>query len=177
MRLIALVTAACLPMTAFAAGSDDFSPPKPSDTVKKCWGKRVYDTTKGRCVSPKNSSFSDDQLFQAVRELAYAGRTQDAQAILAAMSDQSESRVMTYWGFTHRKLGNRDLAFSYYTAALEQDPGNLLARSYYGQGLVEDGRLGDALAQWKEIRARGGIDTWAETSLRDALSTGRTSSY
>lgn len=177
MRILAIATALVLPFTAFAAGDDDPKPPKPTDTVKKCWGKRVFDPEKGRCVKPQQSSLNDEQLYDDVRALAYADRIEDAQAALSAMSDQGESRVQTYWGFTHRKQGNFDLAKQYYQAALKTDPDNLLARSYYGQGLVEEGQFGQAFAQWKEIRTRGGEGSWAEVSLRAALEEGKSFSY
>ncbi|MEP2718208.1 hypothetical protein [Pseudophaeobacter sp.] len=177
MRSLVLALALSLPFPAFAAGDDGWSPPKPSGTTKECRGKRVWDEAKGRCVRPKESSLNQDQLFDAVRELAYAGRNEDAQAVLSAMQDQEAARVLTYWGFTHRKLGNRTLANAYYDQAIARNPDNLLARSYMGQGFVEEGQFGLALAQWKEIRARGGAGSWPETSLRQALETGTTTSY
>lgn len=177
MRFLVLAAALTLPLPALSAGSDTMTPPKPSDTTKTCTGKRVWDEAKGRCVRPKQSSLNQDGLYEAVRELAYAGRNEDAQAVLSAMADQGEARVLTYWGFTHRKLGNRALAQAFYDQAITQDPNNLLARSYRGQGFVEEGQFGLALAEWKEIRARGGAGTWPETSLRQALETGATTSY
>ena len=177
MRYFALAAALTLPMAAFAASGNDWNPPKPSETTKTCKGKRVWDDQKKRCVRPRKSSLNQEGLLGAARELAYAGRQEDAQAVLSAMADQQDSLVLTYWGFTHRKLGNLDLAQAYYDRALAQDPDNFLARSYMGQGLVEQGKYGAALVQWKEIRARGGDGTWAEASLREALETGVTRSY
>mgnify|MGYP000138122891 CR=1 FL=1 len=177
MRLLTLAAALALPLSAFAAGSDDPEPPKPTNTTKTCKGVKIWDADKGRCVRPKNSSLDQDGLYGAVRELAYAGRYGDAQGVLRAMADQQDSRVLTYWGFTHRKLGRTDLADLYYTQAIAQDPDNLLARSYLGQGFVEAGQPAQALGQWKEIRARGGAGTWAETSLRQTLENGATSTY
>ncbi len=115
--------------------------------------------------------------MQTARELAYLERFEDAQAVLAAHPVQSDSRVLTYWGFTNRKLGRADLANAYYTRAIAQDPDNILARSYMGQGFVESGDYAQALAQWKEIKARGGVGTWAEASLRKAIQTGVTVNY
>lgn len=166
-----------LPGPSHAASGNDWNPPKPTDTTKTCRGKRVWDEEKGRCVRPKESSLNQDGLFEAARELAYAGRIEDAQAVLSAMADQQEDRVLTYWGFTHRKLGNLSLAQDFYEQAIQQNPNNLLARSYMGQGFVEEGQYGLALAQWKEIRTRGGAGTWPASSLRQALETGATSSY
>lgn len=162
---------------AYAAGDDDWNPPKPTDTTKTCRGKRVWDEEKGRCVRPKQSSLNQDELLGAARELAYAGRFDDAQAVLTAMADQQDDRVLTYWGFTHRKLGNATLAQAFYDQAIAQNPDNLLARSYMGQGYVSTGQYGLALAQWKEIRSRGGSGSWPEAALRQALETGATTSY
>lgn len=177
MRAIFLATALVLPTLGMAAGDNSWGTPKPSQTTKTCKGVKVWDDKKKRCVRPKQSSLDQDQLYQAVRELAYAGRPQDAQGVLAAMADQSDDRVLTYWGFTHRKLGNTNKANAYYTQAIRRNPDNLLARSYYGQGLVATGQTEAAISQWKEIRARGGAGTWPETSLRLALEKGLTFDY
>ncbi|UWQ64116.1 tetratricopeptide repeat protein [Leisingera caerulea] len=177
MRFLALAAALTLPVAALAASGNDWNPPKPTETTKTCKGKRVWDEQKKRCVRPRKSSLNQEQLLGAARELAYAGRQEDAQAVLSAMADQQGSLVLTYWGFTHRKLGNLELAQAYYDQALASDPDNILARSYMGQGLVQQGKYGAALIQWKEIRARGGDGTWAEASLRSALETGASYSY
>ncbi|SDC92004.1 tetratricopeptide repeat protein [Ruegeria marina] len=172
-----------LPLSAFAAGGDNgggstwTNPPKETQTTKTCKGVKVWDEKTGKCVAPKNSSLDTDTLYGAVRELAYAGRYADAQGVLAAMPDQSDDRVLTYWGFTHRKMGDPNRAALYYDAAISANPDNILARSYMGQGFVEEGRTDLAIAQWREIRARGGIGSWAEVSLREAIRTGLTYSY
>ena len=182
MRAIVLATVMSLPAmslsgAAFAAGDNTFTAPTTTQTTKECTGAQVWDEKKGKCVDAKDSALDADTLYDAVRELAYAGRLKDAQMVLAAMPDQSEGRVLTYWGFTARKLGQPDEANAYYQRAIATDPDNLLARSYMGQGFVEDGKLGLALAQWKEIRARGGTGSWPEVSLYKALQSGQTSSY
>lgn len=165
-----------IPGLAFAA-SDDNAPPKPTKTTKSCKGVKVWDPAKQRCVRPKGASLDSDILYGAARELAYAGRYHDAQGVLGAMADQSDDRVLTYWGFTHRKLGNLELANLFYDRAIAQNPDNVLARSYMGQGFVEEGRMEDAIAQWREIKARSGTGGWAEASLREAIRTGLTYNY
>mgnify|MGYP003638080733 CR=1 FL=1 len=172
MRVTLLAAALTLPLSlsapVYAAGSGNETAPKPTETSEDCKGVRVWDEEKQRCVKPKESRLDDDQLYQAVRELAYAGRYEDAQGVLDAMSDQSDDRVLTYRGFTARKLGQQ---------ALDANPDNLLARSYMGQGLVAQGDRVAALTQLREINARGGADTWAATSLRTAIETGVTYNY
>ncbi len=166
------------PGLAFAAGSGgDAGAPTTTDTTKTCKGVKVWDSQKKRCVNPQDSRLDTDTLYGAVRELAYAGRYLDAQGVLTAMSDQTDDRVLTYWGFTHRKLGNLELANAFYQDAIARNPDNILARSYMAQGLVEEGRYDEAVAQWREITARGGTGSWAETSLRNALRTGETQNY
>ncbi|WP_170390439.1 tetratricopeptide repeat protein [Ruegeria arenilitoris] len=179
MRLL-MATALALQTFAFApavsAAGGDSSPPKPTNTTKKCLFGRVYDEAAGRCVKPNKTNFSEEQLYQAVRELAYDGQFENAQNVLRVM-DQDDDRVLTYWGFTYRKMGEAELANTYYQRAIESNPDNILARSYMGQGYVTEGKTELAIAQWREIKARGGEGTWAEASLREAIRTGLTYSY
>ncbi|WP_170455722.1 tetratricopeptide repeat protein [Ruegeria arenilitoris] len=179
MRLL-MATALALQTFAFApavsAAGGDSSPPKPTNTTKKCLFGRVYDEAAGRCVKPNKTNFSEEQLYQAVRELAYNGQFENAQNVLRVM-DQDDDRVLTYWGFTYRKMGEAELAETYYQRAIETNPDNILARSYMGQGYVTEGKTELAIAQWREIKARGGEGTWAEASLREAIRTGLTYSY
>lgn len=170
-----------LPAMALAAGgggnADSTKPPKPTQTTKTCLFGKVYDPATKKCVKvDKSSSLDADTLYGAVREFAYAGQYDNAQAVLAVM-DQDDDRVMTYWGFTHRKMGHTALAEEYYQQALAANPDNILARSYMGQGYVTEGRTEDAIAQWKEIVARGGEGSWPEASLREAIRSGMTYNY
>jgi len=165
------------PAQAAGMGGSDTTPPKPTETSETCEGVQVWDPETKSCVDPKEGALDADTLYRAVRELAYAGRFRDAQGVLRAMPDQSEDRVLTYWGFTHRKLGDRVLARSFYERALAVNPDNLLARSYMGQGFIADGDTDAAIAQWREIKARGGNGTWAEAALRRAIRTGLTYDY
>lgn len=173
LTLTALILA--LPACAWADGGDS-RPPKPTKTTKECAGKRVWDEKKQRCVRPKKSSLNQDGLYDAVRELAYAGRFEDAQSVLEAM-DQNDDRVLTYWGFTSRKMGDVDAAMAFYATALDKNPDNLLARSYLGQHLVQIGDLEGAQLQLAEIEQRGGGYSWSGTSLRQAIYTGRIFNY
>ncbi|MEP4194187.1 MAG: tetratricopeptide repeat protein [Aliishimia sp.] len=177
MRIILAAALIAMPGLAFAAGGGSEAAPKPTKTSKDCKGVRVWDIGKQRCVKPKQSSLDEQGLYEAVRELAYAGRYHDAQGVLAAMPDQKDDRVLTYYGFTNRKLGDLDTAMMFYTAALDQNPDNMLARSYMGQGMIEAGDIEGARLQLAEIETRGGGYTWAGTSLRKAIYVGKTYNY
>lgn len=163
--------------TGGSTGTTTASPPTATETTTRCKGIQIWDAAKGACVNPRGSQLDPQDRMQAVRELAYAGRLEAAQAVLATLPDQEDDLVLTYWGFTHRKLGHVAQARAYYDRALNRNPDNLLARSYLGQGLIETGDFAAAAQQWREIVARGGTGTWAEASLRTALRTGLTYSY
>ena len=134
IRTLLLITALSFPFGVLAADDDNNLGPKDTKT-KNCIGKRVYDESKGRCVRPKQSSLNQDELYDAAREKAYAGRYDDAIGVLDDMADQNSDRVLTYRGFTARKLGQIALANVYYEKAIAANPDNILARSYMGQGL------------------------------------------
>lgn len=183
-----------VPVAAFA--KEDDKPPQQTKTTKSCFQERqwdpeikkwvkfskpvngVWDASIRKCVRPDKTSYLDeDTLYQAVRELAYNGRYDDAIAVLDEMPDQKSDRVLTYRGFTARKLGNMERANAYYAQAILTNPDNIMARSYMGQGFAEAGDKVSAMVQLREIRARGGVGTWSEQSLAKALETGKGYSY
>ena len=161
---------------AMAAGTGSSQPPTPTQTTS-CPEGTVYDADAGGCVAPRESSLDDDALYEAARELAYAGRLDDAGLALDAMSEGRTGRVSTYLGFIARKSGDFAAALSHYEDAIQANPDDILARSYLGQGYAEDGDMASARMQLAMIRARGGAGTWAEESLAEAIRTGRGASY
>lgn len=175
MRFPLAVLLLSLPAFAFAAGGDD--EPTPTETTTTCSDGKVYDDKTKACTDPQQSQLDDDTLYRAAREFAYAGQLDNAQRALAAMSDQTADRVLTYWGFTHRKKGDVALGFTFYDKALAANPDNLLARSYLGQALVEQGKVSAAWDQLAEIERRGGAESWPGQQLRLAILTGRSDSY
>lgn len=180
MRLIptlCLVTLPLLPLAARAAGSDDTEPPPATETSQTCKDGQVWEPKSQTCVNPEDARLDDDSRFRAVRELAWAGRPDDARRVLAAMTEGATDRVMTYDAFTLRKSGQIEAGLQVYEAALRRNPGNILARSYYGQALVEQGEFTMAKAQLHAIAARGATESWAFRALDRAIVTGVTESY
>ncbi len=174
----ALIAAFVLaPGLALAAGGGDDKPPKSTKTTTECTEGLVWDDKTQACVALQDSRLDDDGLYGAARELAYAGRYEDAITALRAMSDPEDDRVLTTLGFAYRKAGDLDRGMGYYQQALAKNPDNLLARSYMGQALVEMGEITLARAELSEIRRRGGRQTWAEISLRTAIESGQGFSY
>ncbi|WP_299352907.1 tetratricopeptide repeat protein [uncultured Shimia sp.] len=180
MQLKPLILIAAIglgPQSVLAAGGNESMVPAPTPTTKECKNGKIWSEKKNRCVKPENASLDDDLRYDAVREYAYAGQFDSAQAILATMTDQSDDRVLTYWGFTHRKMGNVDLGIQFYQRAIAENPDNLLVRSYMGQAHVEAGETYLAWVQLQEIRTRGGGGDWPEASLASAIKTGTTYNY
>jgi tetratricopeptide (TPR) repeat protein len=176
MRL-ALAAALCtLPLAALAASDDDF-PPKQTKTSTECTDGQVWDEKSKTCTDPKSGALDNDTLYRAVRELAWAGRPDDALHVLSAMTEGDTDRVLTYKGFAHRKADRLEEGLAWYDAALTANPDNLLARSYLGQAYVLMGEIALAQAQLDQIRARGGAGGWPETALETAIATGQTYNY
>jgi tetratricopeptide (TPR) repeat protein len=176
MKALLLASAIMLPLAlatpAIAAGGgNETKPGKPH-----CKSGEVYDKKTNSCVAAREGALDTDGFYENVRELSHAGRYDEAQHILALMP-QNDDRTLTYLGFTNRKMGKLDTAMSYYAQALQVNPSNILARSYMGQGLVEQGAMKQAMVQLRAIRTHGGSGTWAEASLRTAIATGETFNY
>ncbi len=155
--------------SAFAAGEDTSKPPEETKTTTECKDGKVWDEAKKECVDPKKSDLSDDILFKAAREMAYAGQYENSLKVLDAVRDQNSARVLNYRGYANRKAGRMEIGMDYYRKALAVDANYILARSYMGQALVEQGRIEEAKAQLIEIRDRGGENTWAYQALFQTL--------
>jgi tetratricopeptide (TPR) repeat protein len=177
MRMFLAAALALAPWAAFAAGSDDSEPPKPTETSTECAKGEVWDEKTATCIKAESNLINDDQRFGAVRELAYAGRPDEAMAILATMTEGETARVLTYQGFLLRQTGRIEDGIAAYERAIALDSGNVLARSYYGQLLVQMNETQLATLQLAAIRMHGGGGTWAERALSDAIATGTTYTY
>lgn len=183
MRVLLVALFALSPQLSFAAGgdggsdSDDDDPPQTTQTSEDCVEGEVWDEETKSCLESSSSLLTDDQRYLAVRELAYHGRPADAMRVLDSMTEGDTARVMTYRGFLLRKTGQIEAGIAAYEEAIRLDPANILARSYYGQLLVEMDEIQLAEAQLDEIRAHGGTGTWSERSLATAIETGVTYNF
>ncbi|HXV30936.1 MAG TPA: tetratricopeptide repeat protein [Sinorhizobium sp.] len=165
----AAFTASMAGQAALAVGEDTSEPPKKTKTTTQCTDGKIWDAKENRCVEAKKSGLSDDILFDAARELAYAGQFENAITVLGAMKEQRSARVLNYLGYANRKAGRTELGMQYYKRALQADENYILARSYMGQALVEQGRIEEARVQLVEIRDRGGENSWAYRALMQSL--------
>ena len=189
---------------ARAADSDTTTPPVATETTTTCTDGKIWNEEKKECVAPedlkpaetkteekpadgtpteekakeeeqkKTERQIDDKLYEAAREFAYAGQYGNALRALRAASDQEDPRILNYLGYNTRKLGNMELGMTYYRRALQKDENYILARSYMGQALIEQGDIEGARVQLVEIRDRGGEKTWAYRALLQSLGGERT---
>ena len=69
------------------------------------------------------------------KELAYDGNYKAATIYLmkSIKDDPNNPDAFNMLGFSHRKLGNNDEAYTYYTKALELDPEHLGTHEYIGR--------------------------------------------
>jgi len=171
--IAALISCAALtaPQAKAVELPEDDAPPTPSETTTTCEEGFVWDADTQSCIDVEQVDGDQAALYGLARELAWAGRMDDALIVLGAMKESD--RQLTYIGFVARRLGDWPRADTAYQAAIARNPNNLLARSYYGQGLVERGDREAARFQLTEIRRRGGRISWPELALRLSLDSGR----
>lgn len=169
-KVSALSIAATFVATAvFAAGSDSTEPPAATNTTIICEDGLIWDEELQECVIPEEASLTDDQIYDAAREMAYAGLYEDAIHVLQLAENQQDPRILNYLGFANRKAGRMDLGMEFYRQALDAKPDYILARSYMGQALVQQGDFEAAEDQLALIVAYGGRETWAYRALELAL--------
>ncbi len=173
---LALVLALA-PLPALAVSGETSAPPTPTETTTVCPDGTVWNPTDQVCAPPKDARLDDEGLLRAARELAHAGRAEDALRALDAMVQADGDTALAVRGFALRRSGRTAEGMAVYEAALARNPDNLLARSYMGQALVAMGRRAAAEAQLAEIVARGGAGGWPEIALRRAIETGQVLTY
>ncbi|WP_439138761.1 tetratricopeptide repeat protein [Roseicyclus sp.] len=173
---VMLVAAATM---AAAVGLDDDAPPTPTPTTTICPDGQVWDIDAAECVPIDETGLVTDpaRLIGTARELAYAGRHDDVLALLARASDQDDTMVQTYMGYSLRSMGDMAAGLDHYARALAADPDNLLARSYLGMAHLIAGKTQQAAVQLAEIRARGGAGRWPERALAAAIAQGTPAGY
>jgi tetratricopeptide (TPR) repeat protein len=122
---------------AFAmGGSGDTS--GSSKTVQKCKKNEVWDKNKKKCVVPKQGMLDDESIFEAGRDLAYAGRYDEAINVLTMAANKEDPRILNFLGYAHRKSGRVNVGLGYYQEALRMDQGKRPAcrdREAQGKGL------------------------------------------
>jgi tetratricopeptide (TPR) repeat protein len=141
--------------------------------TKKCPSGKVWSDRQKKCVTPRSGALSDEDLARAGRQLAKDGSYREAIRLLEMAANQDNPVVLTYLGYSHRKLANIDLGISYYKKALDIDPDNIDTREYLGEGYVSKGELDLAWLELMEIEKRCGTTCEEYQALEKVLRSGR----
>ncbi|MEL6505833.1 MAG: tetratricopeptide repeat protein [Pseudomonadota bacterium] len=151
--MLALGMGALAVNTTARAASDSST-----STTPTCKASMVWDKRKRKCVKAKSSSLSDDNIYEAARDLAYHNRHEEALTLLAMADNKSDPRILNYMGYSTRKLGRIEEGLTYYRAALKADPDYTLVREYMGEAFLQLGQVDKAREQLAEIEKRCGTD-------------------
>ena len=150
LSVVVFILALSLPSYALDLGGDDEEPPK------KCPSGKAWSNKAKKCVAQKSGWLSDEDIARAGRQLARDGHYREAIAVLETIANKGDPVVLTYLGYSHRKLGDVDFGISLYKRALEIDPENVATREYLGEGYVTKGALDLAYLELVEIEKRCG---------------------
>jgi len=145
--------------SAFAAGSDNPSPPASG--------------TKDKKKDNKGSSIDDPKFLEGYRT-AYStiyDRHDYATAIdqLKELGQDDRADVANLIGYSYRKLGDYRLSQVWYERALKADPNHVRTWQYYGLWQLEQGNRDQAQYHLSKIAQLAGTDSEEYRSLAAAL--------
>ncbi len=101
----------------------------------------VFATTVARAAGSDDTPENRD--LAAARELINKSSYAEAIPLLekAVAAEPKNADAYNYLGYSHRKLGDREKAFAFYSKALEIKPRHLGANEYMGELYLEQGEL------------------------------------
>jgi tetratricopeptide (TPR) repeat protein len=145
--------------SAYAAGSDDPSPPKSDTSTKK--------------AKKKSSSVSDPKFLAAYRT-AYttiydSHDYTSAIGQLKSLQRDDVADVANLIGYSYRKLGDYQSSKVYYELALKDDPNHVRTWQYFGLWQLEQGNREQAQYHLNKIASLAGTDSSEYRSLAAAL--------
>ena len=143
-------------------------PDSQGQTCVPCEQGKVYDKKTKTCIASSTRLFDDDELYVTGRELALAGRYEDALDILGAVADK-DAMTLTMIGYATRKLGRTDEGIAIYHQALALDPDNLNTHEYLGEGYLAAGRIDLAELQLDVLERLCGVDCEQYQDLNKAI--------
>lgn len=94
-----------------------------------------------------------DDRFRDVNKAIDRRAYDSAIALLRQLAEETpdDADVHNLLGFSHRKLGEYDVAFEHYQRALAIDPEHIRAHEYLGELYLQTDRLADAEAQLEKV--------------------------
>ncbi|MBI1383871.1 MAG: hypothetical protein GC150_03045 [Rhizobiales bacterium] len=122
-----------------------------------------------RCIKRHTSQLSPEDIYAVGYWMAMRGEYADAVTTLKQAEHTNDPRVLTYIGFSMRKLGDVDGAFGYYARALSIDPNYVVAREYLGEAHLMKGDVVAALGELEQIKTICGTSCEEYTMLEKAI--------
>jgi tetratricopeptide (TPR) repeat protein len=139
-----------------------------ASSTPSCPKGEIYNSHTGKCEK-SSSGLDDKELYGQGRDLALAGRYDEALTALQAVRNQNDAMVLTMLGFTERKLGDYDKGLAYYQRALALEPDNVNTHEYLGEAYAEKGKIDLAKAELAKISAVCGTTCDAYQALSNAI--------
>ncbi|MEX2318577.1 MAG: tetratricopeptide repeat protein [Bauldia sp.] len=133
-----------------------------------CEQGTIYDKETKTCVARSSELIDERDLYLTGRELALAGRYDDALDLLNAVADK-DAMTLTMIGYATRKLGRTEEGIAIYHQALAIDPDNLNTHEYLGEGYLAAGRIDLAEAELDVLGRLCGTDCEQYRDLQKAL--------
>ncbi len=133
--------------------------------IPSCKRSLVWNKSKRKCVAQQEGALDDDSIFETGRDLALAGRYDEAITILTLAADKTDARILNMLGYSHRREGRVNVGIGYYHEAILNDPNYTPVREYLGEALLQIGDLPAAKAQLAEIEKRCGTTCSNYTDL------------
>ncbi len=145
---------------SYAAGGSEIlrdpSTPPSTRLKKKCPKGKVYRGKLKKCVVKTSEALTDSELYTAGYRLAKSKQYKEALDTFSLIKNKERAQVLTFIGFSTRKLGKVDEGINFYMKALALDPNYVEAREYLGEGFLQKGEPEKAKEQLAEIEKRCG---------------------
>ncbi|MFU0506709.1 tetratricopeptide repeat protein [Pseudaminobacter sp. NGMCC 1.201702] len=166
MHIHTAIKAVCLCLGTAMVAVPAYSFDTGGNAVPTCKKGQVYSKALKKCVAQQSSgAVDDDDLYDTGRQLALAGKYDEAIRVLSRAANKSDPRVLNYLGYSYRKQGDVKRGLDYYEAALKLDPDYTLVREYLGEAHLQLGDLASARKQLAEIEKRCGTTCEEYTDL------------
>jgi tetratricopeptide (TPR) repeat protein len=125
-----------------------------------------------RAMTDSLSSEPDPkELYKKAVEAVDMKRYKEAIGHLEAVlkDDPKNADALNVMGFSHRKLGEYDLAVRYYTKALDAKPDHRGANEYLGEAYLEINKLPEAEARLAKLNQICGAECKETKALAEAV--------
>lgn len=163
-----LALASLLPFSTAAIAASGGGSSSDGAKTPSCNSGTVWNEKTQKCERQTASKMDDKSLYTEGRDLALAGRYQQALTTLGAVHSP-DSMTYTMIGYSWRKMGNYDKAQAFYAKALAADPNNVNTHEYLGEAYAEQHMTNLAKAELEKVRSLAGPNSEQYRDLADVI--------